>query len=324
MARSISSRGARNAARAAARRPSGAGSRPAIDLAVRGERERVEHRERGGHHVVGQAFLEERAQLGHRGRGPDRAQITREAPVSRTILSRDHHRLRHRRMRGQHRLDLAELDAEAAHLDLLIGPPEELQRAVLPAADHVAGAVEPPARRRSESVHEESLRGQLRPAEVAAGDARAADEELAGHADRHRLARRVEHVEPGVGDRPPDRDGAPRPVEPVGGRPDGGLGRPVDVPHRRSGGDEPRGQVRAAAPRRRRGRAAPPRAAIRASSSIRQVAGVACTRVAPASAKSRHQLGRVGGACPDPRSPPERRRRAAATARARRCRRRAW
>ena len=67
----------------------------------------------------------------------------------------------------QRGLDLAELDAEAADLDLVVEPAEELEGAVVAAAGEVAGAVEP--RAGHERVGDEALRGQVGAAEVAAG-----------------------------------------------------------------------------------------------------------------------------------------------------------
>ena len=78
-------------------------------------------------------------------------------------------------MLGQRGLDLAQLDAEAAHLDLVVDAAEELERAVGQPARQVAGAVEPRARLAAERVGDEALGGQVRPAEVAAGQAGAAD-----------------------------------------------------------------------------------------------------------------------------------------------------
>ena len=80
------------------------------------------------------------------------------------------------------RLDLAQLDAEAAHLDLVVDAAQELERAVRQPARQVAGAVQPRARRGRERVGDEALGRQLGPAEVAARQARAADVQLAGHA----------------------------------------------------------------------------------------------------------------------------------------------
>ena len=49
-------------------------------------------------------------------------------------------------MRGERRLDLAGLDAEAADLHLVVDPAEELERAVRQPAHEVARPVEPAAR----------------------------------------------------------------------------------------------------------------------------------------------------------------------------------
>src|SRR6185295_10510125 len=74
------------------------------------------------------------------------------------------HRLGHGRVAAERGLDLAELDAEAPHLDLVVEPAEELQRAVGAPARQVAGAVEALARG-AEGVGHEALGGQLRPPE---------------------------------------------------------------------------------------------------------------------------------------------------------------
>ena len=75
-------------------------------------------------------------------------------------------------MGGQDRLDLARLDPEAAHLDLVIGPAEELQLPVGPPPHPVPGPVQPrPVGR--ERVGHEPLRRQRRAAAVAAGRPRA-------------------------------------------------------------------------------------------------------------------------------------------------------
>src|SRR5262249_61621358 len=99
---------------------------------------------------------------------------------------------------AQHRLDLAELDAEAADLDLVVHPAEELQGAVAGAPAHqVAGAVEAGARPPREGIGHEALGRQLGPAEIAAGQPLAADVELAGSAGGHRLQAGLETACPG-------------------------------------------------------------------------------------------------------------------------------
>ena len=88
----------------------------------------------------------------------------------------------------EHRLDLGQLHPEAADLDLMVDPAEELDVAVRQSADEVAGAINP--RPGTERVGDESLGRQLGLVEVALGQAVAAEPELAGDADRHRLLSR--------------------------------------------------------------------------------------------------------------------------------------
>ena len=77
-----------------------------------------------------------------------------------------------RGVRGEGGLDLAGLDAEAADLDLAVGPSQVLADPVGAPARQVAGAVEPFARLAAERVGHEALGGQLRPPEIAPGEVR--------------------------------------------------------------------------------------------------------------------------------------------------------
>src|SRR5690606_29157789 len=108
-------------------------------------------------------------------------------------------------------LDLAQLDAVAAHLDLEIEPAQVLDHAIGAPATKVAGAVQPRRKpgavvARRYAVGAEFFRGQLRAAQIAQGDARAADADLARDADRAHLALFVEDPDGGVGDRTADVD----------------------------------------------------------------------------------------------------------------------
>jgi hypothetical protein len=77
---------------------------------------------------------------------------------------------------GERGLDLAELDAEAAHLHLLVYAPEEFELAAAQPTREVAGAIEPRARLARIRVGDEALGGERRPPEVAARQPFAADE----------------------------------------------------------------------------------------------------------------------------------------------------
>ncbi|GAB3512337.1 hypothetical protein GCM10027575_27440 [Phytohabitans suffuscus] len=148
------------------------------------------------------------------------------------VLADDDHDVADAGQRGHRGLDLAQLDAVAADLHLVVDPADELQRAVGAAAGDVAAAVQAGAGRAGR-VGYEPLGGELGPAEVAAGHAGAADVDLAGDADRHRAAGGVEQVDAEVGQGVADRAGV-RPLQVGGdhavvGHVDGRLGDAVHV-----------------------------------------------------------------------------------------------
>ncbi|GAA2635084.1 hypothetical protein GCM10010307_30950 [Streptomyces vastus] len=162
-----------------------------------------------------------------------RNDISGQPAVAGPVLTHHDRCLVHGRVAAQYGLDLAGFDAEAADLHLGVGPAEELEAPVGLPAHQVAGAVQPLAGR-PERVGDEPFGRQVRPPQVAAGQARAAEVELARHARRDGLQPGVEDVgaSPGVGDT--DRhDGAGGGVGiaeaegGVGGR----LGRAVRVEH---------------------------------------------------------------------------------------------
>ena len=138
--------------------------RPAVELAVGGQRQRVEHDDGGRHHVLRQPSRRacRRSAGGSSAAGRRRARRSRPAACRPGRSSRAmHRRLGHPRMRGQGGLDLARLDPEAADLDLVVGPAEELQHAVgAPAARSPVRYIRLPGG--PERVGDEPLRGQAR------------------------------------------------------------------------------------------------------------------------------------------------------------------
>src|SRR5688572_22802666 len=98
-------------------------------------------------------------------------------------------------MLGQHRRDLARLDAVAPQLHLLISASEKLELAIGTVAHQIAGPIEARARYRAKGIWNELLGGQRWLVEIAARHPVAADVQLAGHADRHRLELAIKHVE---------------------------------------------------------------------------------------------------------------------------------
>ncbi len=230
-------------ARRLVRRPAGAfgagvrvGQRPAVDLAVRAQGQRGEHRHRRGHQVARQPagegapeLLAEAGGLLLRSLGGDDVGVEPAAPGG--VPARHHHRRGHPRVRRQAGLDLSRLDPEAPDLDLLVDPPQELDLPAPSEAHPVARAIEPLARPLAPRVWGKALGGEPRPVPVAPGEPFAGRPELPRHPDRHRLEAAVEHVHPGVGDRPPDGNRADRPPSPRSpSLPRGGKGTVDRIP----------------------------------------------------------------------------------------------
>ena len=218
--------------------------RAPVDLAARRERQPGQPDQRRRDHVVGERPPQRRL---HGGVVRERGCLSREVPhqplVPRPVLAEQHRRGLDAGAAHQRVLDLAELDAEAAQLHLVVVAAEALELAVLQPAPEVAGAVEQGAGLAGERVGDEPLGGEVGPPQVTEADAPAADPQLPGHADRHRLAPGVEHVDLRVGDRLADEHPADDLRHAVHRRPDGGLGRTVAVPHLGAAPDQLLGEV---------------------------------------------------------------------------------
>ena len=155
------------------------------------------------------------------------------------ILPRHHHRVAHPIQFAQAALDLAQLDAQAADLDLEVGPPEELNLPADPPAGPVASAIQTSSHLwlvagrladRGGRGHEE-LGGQAWTGEVAASHLHATDVELAGNAHGGGPKGAIQDLDAGVPQRSPDRH--QRPLALLGAGPPGHfhrrLGRSVEV-----------------------------------------------------------------------------------------------
>ena len=204
------------------------GQQRAIHFAVGIQRQPVEHRDIGRDHVVGQRLREMAPQLPALGRCARR----RDDVGSQAVGGVDDDRLSNRWMACQRSLDLAELDAEAAEIDLVVDAAEEFDRAVVAIPDDVPGPIEPGIRPRAERIRHEALRRQLRTIQVTVRYAVAAEIQFARHTHRRRTHLRVEHIELRIGDRAADRhrSGAGRNiVDQMPGREGGVFGRPIDM-----------------------------------------------------------------------------------------------
>ncbi|CRM52331.1 hypothetical protein [Pseudomonas sp. 25 E 4] len=209
----------------------------AVELAVGGQRELVEHHEGGRHHMLGQAQQQVVAQPGDIGRAVGN-HVGHQAFVARLVFAGDNHRVPHARCGGQARLDFAQLDAEAANLHLVIVAPQVLDAAIGQQAAEVAGAVHAQAGGR---VSQEALGVQFIAVQVAPRNAGAAHVQLADHAHGQRLALGVQHVKLQVGNAHANRADADqtrvRRLQGTVGHVHGGLGDAIHVHQLRSGVD---------------------------------------------------------------------------------------
>src|SRR5207342_519499 len=144
---------------------------------------------------------------------------------------------------GEIRLDLAQFDAIAAYLDLVVEASQMLEVALGSPAAAVTGAIEQcrvksegAARRGGKTIRDEPFLGQLGTLQVSLGDALPAYADLTGHSEWAELAVRIEYPDAGVVDRTADVDvrrlSIRRGTDARTGRPHRGFGWPVYIPQR--------------------------------------------------------------------------------------------
>src|SRR5262245_53582889 len=181
--------------------------RSTVQLPVRRQRKTIQNHIPRRHHVLGKKPREMPTQLLRRRRtSPSRNHIRHQplaAPAA--VLARNHRGLRNLPMPNQRSLDLPRLDPEPAHLHLRIRTPQKLQHPIRTPARKVPGAVHP-APRRSMRVRNKPLRRQTCSAQIAARQPRSRDVKLPAYPSRDRLKTSVQHVNPRVRYRPPDRN----------------------------------------------------------------------------------------------------------------------
>ena len=182
--------------RAAHAPPSGAGSalRSTLPFGVSGSASSTHERRR--HHVLRQPRPQVLAQLAASGASPSPHHVRHQPLVARRVLARHHHRLAHRRVLRAARASISPSSMRKPRIFTCwsMRPRYSSSPSAQPPRQ-VARPVQPRARLAPNGSRHEPLRRQLRPAQVAARHARAADVQLARHAHRHRLAAPVQHVE---------------------------------------------------------------------------------------------------------------------------------
>src|SRR5262249_53930583 len=145
----------------------------------RRQRQRIEQHEGGGNHVVRQAQPQRGAERLDRRRvlGND---VGDQPRVTRAILKGQHDCGAHPRLLAEDGLDLSQLDAEAAELDLVVEPSEVIEDSVWEPTPQVAGAVEAT----EAGVQYELFGREFGTVVVATGQPDTSDGEFAGYSDR--------------------------------------------------------------------------------------------------------------------------------------------
>src|SRR3569833_1710212 len=151
------------------------------------------------------------------------------APSAGAGSAQRHHHQQERKKHDKCGLDLAELDAKAAQLHLMIQSSQTFEATVAPPARKIAGAIHACAG--DEWVRDEFYGGEILAMQIAQRDTRARDAELARDTGRHRLHGLVEDVDLCVVDGTPDRNRIAG-FHPRDRRPHRGLGRAVHIPQR--------------------------------------------------------------------------------------------
>ena len=207
--------------------------RATVQLAVRRQRQSIQHHNRRRHHVVRQPRRNrrpQRRQVERYGRTDRHAFGTRAAlsalavlsvpgtlarhhvadqpPAPGAVVARHHNGLRYAGLLQQHSLDLAGLDPEPADLDLRIGAPQKLQHPIGTPPRQVPGPVHPAPGRTMQSpmrIGDKPLSRKPRTPQITPRQTQPRDVKLANNPNRNSLQPAVQHINPRVPDRTADR-----------------------------------------------------------------------------------------------------------------------
>src|SRR5262249_5868908 len=126
--------------------------------------------------------------------------IANKLRAPRTIRPCNNNSLRHARVPNQRRLDLPRLNAEAAHLNLMVRAPHKLQNPIGAPARQVPAAVHP-APRGTKPVGNKTLRRQPTAPNIAAPNPSPRNVKLPNNTNRNRLQTTIQYINPRVPNR---------------------------------------------------------------------------------------------------------------------------
>src|SRR5215212_6486846 len=166
----------------------------AVYFAVGCQRQLVQQHPVARHHVTRQPLRQVAPQLSYVQLCCSAHHIGHQPRLCAFIPAQQHHTLSHTRMTAQHCFYLAQLNAIAAQLHLLVQPPHILDAAIRSIAPQVTRAVPACSGSSAVAVRLKPLCRQLRPPQIPAPYSGAADIDLAHHPHRYRFLLLVQDV----------------------------------------------------------------------------------------------------------------------------------
>src|SRR5919109_4384225 len=146
-----------------------------------------------------------RAQLPSINRTPSRRyHIAHKLRAPSPLTARNHRSLRHTPVTTQRCLDLPRLNAETAHLDLMVRATHKLQNSIQPPPRQVPAAVHP-STRSAKPVRNKTLPSEPAAPNIAPTNTTAGDVKLPNYPNSHRLQAIIQHVYAQIRDRAPDQ-----------------------------------------------------------------------------------------------------------------------
>src|SRR5262249_27251398 len=130
--------------------------------------------------------------------------IANKLRAPRTIRPRNHNSLRHARVPNQRCLDLPRLNAEAAHLNLMVRTPHKLQNPIGAPARQVPAAVHPAARSTIAAPNKTPPPHPAAP-DIPAPNPSPRNVKLPNNTNRNRLQTTIQYINPRVPDRTTNR-----------------------------------------------------------------------------------------------------------------------
>src|SRR5262252_2426366 len=179
--------------------------RSTVKLPVRRQRKMIKLDYRRWHHVLRKPRSNMRAQLHSINRTPSRRHhIANKLRAPRPLSARNHRRMRHTRVTTKRRLNLPRLNAETAHLDLMVRATHKLQNSIQPPPRQVPAAVHPRPHS-AKPVRNKTLPSEPTAPDIAPANPSSRNVKLPNYPNSHRLQAIIQNVNTRVPNRTTNR-----------------------------------------------------------------------------------------------------------------------